>query len=111
MFAVGCYTQHPVLDARGEGVSVVEWDELSDTCRVVDVARQVVNPSYLHWESSERLLYTVSEVDDRMGAAALFGVSAGGNLEFLGQQKGEGRSACHLTALPGLGLWTATSRV
>lgn len=100
LFAVGSYTQHPSLDARGEGISIVDWNDTDDAVDIIDISDQVINPSYLDWEASERRLYSVSEVDGRMGAVAAFSVDATGHLEYLGQQKGLGKSACHLKVLP-----------
>ena len=100
-FALGCYTRHARLDARGRGVVIVDWDEETDRHRILDTGSGIENPSYLHWQSGSRMLYTLSETEERHGAAAAYRLSDAGKLERLRQQEGRGRSDCHLTVLPG----------
>ena len=99
-FAIGSYTVHPTLDARGRGISIVDWDEETDTCREVSVSDAVTNPSYLARGNRPDRIYAVSEVDDRMGAAAAFSLGSAGDLQYLGQSSGRRKSACHITILP-----------
>ncbi len=100
LFAVGSYTQHSVLDARGRGISVVEWDGEAGKGRVLDVFEGLKNPTYLAWVRDGRFLYSISEVDGKRAGVAAFFVDESGNLTFAGKQDGEYGSCCHLTAVP-----------
>lgn len=100
LLAVGSYTHHAVLDARGRGVSIVEWDGDSGLGAVRDVWGGTRNPTYLAWVPEGRFLYAVSEAPGKRCGAAAFCVDGRGRLNFLGEAEGERGSACHLTVVP-----------
>ncbi len=94
LFAVGSYT---VPGSRG--ISIYEWDEPANNGRLLSEYHDIRNPSYLSWDSTSRVLYAVSEMDEDFGAVAVFEIEEDGSLIFSGQQKGPGRAACHLAVL------------
>jgi len=110
-FAVGSYTKHqsPDIDARGRGISIVAWDDMTGEYRLLDEYSDIVNPTFLDWRSESRRLYAVCAAGEGHGAVAAFAVSLEGRMGFLGRQENPGRSGCHLTALPDNGRLFAVS--
>ncbi|PIE05058.1 MAG: hypothetical protein CSA76_01020 [Spirochaetales bacterium] len=100
LLAVGSYTHHSSLDARGSGVSIVERDGNSGNLRVVDSYGDLRNPTYLAWLPEKRILYAVSEFPGKNTGVAAFGVDVHGRLDFLGEAGGKNASSCHLTVVP-----------
>jgi 6-phosphogluconolactonase len=92
---VGTYTS-----GRSEGIYVCRLDLSSGELRQVDVARGVVNPSFLTTDS--RFLYAVNEVSEfqgkASGAVSAFKIDATtGGLKLLNQQPSGGTGPCHLS--------------
>ena len=100
--AIGSYTKHKTIDARGAGVSIVRRGDDHNSFAIVSEDASVQNPTYLDWDPNTRRLYSVSETSGGKGAVAAFSVGKDGRLGFLDQREGSGRSACHLVALPNL---------
>jgi 6-phosphogluconolactonase len=80
-------------DARGEGISVFEVDRTSGELALVEVVRELVNPSFLALNRTGDRLYTVH--GDRQQLSA-FCVGQDGRLEYLNQAGCEGLNPVHL---------------
>ncbi|HXM36039.1 MAG TPA: lactonase family protein [Pyrinomonadaceae bacterium] len=94
---VGTYTT-----GRSEGIYVCRLDLSSGELRGIDVAKGVVNPSFLTIDRQRRYLYAVNEVKEfehkATGAISSFGVDQRtGKLHSLNQQPSAGSGPCHLT--------------
>jgi 6-phosphogluconolactonase len=84
--------------ARGEGISVYRVDAASGVLSLVQVIKDLVNPSYLALSSSGRFLYTVH--GDQSEVSALRVDRDTGRLSFLNRQSTEGRNPVHLALTP-----------
>ena len=94
---VGTYTT-----GRSEGIYVCRLDLSSGELRRIDVARGVVNPSFLAVDPKGRFLYAVNEVNEfkgkASGAVSAFSIhERTGALKFINQQPSAGGGPCHLT--------------
>lgn len=95
---VGCRTTRE-RNARGEGLSVFEV-HADGTLALVQLVRDLVNPSYLALSRDGTRLYTVHGDESEVSAFAVD--RATGRLSFLNRQGTEGRNPVHL-ALDGSG--------
>jgi 6-phosphogluconolactonase len=94
---VGTYTS-----GRSEGIYVCRLDLSSGELRRIDLARGVVNPSFLTVNPKTRFLYAVNEVKEfegkTSGALSAFSIDERtGALKFVNQQPSAGSGPCHLT--------------
>jgi 6-phosphogluconolactonase len=94
---VGTYTNN----GRSEGIYVCRLDLSSGELKQIDVARGVVNPSFLTLDPKGRFLYAVNEVKEfegkASGAVSAFSIdSATGGLTLVNQQSSGGSGPCHL---------------
>lgn len=94
---VGTYTNN----GRSEGIYVCRFDLSSGELKRIDVARGVVNPSFLTVDPKGRSLYAVNEVTEfegkATGAVSAFSIdSATGRLKLVNQQTSGGGGPCHL---------------
>jgi len=100
---VGTYTNN----GRSEGIYVCRLDLTSGELKQIDVARGVVNPSFLTLDPKGRFLYAVNEVNEfagkASGAVSAFSIDrTTGGLKLVNQQSSGGSGPCHL-ALDGSG--------
>lgn len=84
-------------NARGEGISVFEVDRHTGELSLVQVVRDLVNPSFLALNRAGDRLYTVH--GDRQEVSA-FGMAQDGSLKFLNQVECKGRNPVHLALDP-----------
>jgi len=94
---IGTYTS-----GRSEGIYVCRLDLSSGELRRIDVAKNVVNPSFLTIDSERGILYAVNEVKEfagkASGAVSAFNIDKGtGALRFINQQPSGGSGPCQLT--------------
>ena len=94
---VGTYTS-----GHSEGIYVCRLDLSSGELRRIDVARGVINPSFLTIDRQGRYLYAVNEVSEfekkASGAVSSFSIDQkSGALKFIKQQPSAGADPCHLT--------------
>jgi 6-phosphogluconolactonase len=94
---IGTYTS-----GRSEGIYVCRLDLASGELRRINVAKNVVNPSFLTIDRQARFLYAVNEVakfeGKPTGALSSFSIDRQtGALTFLNQQPSAGAGPCHLT--------------
>lgn len=94
---IGTYTS-----GASEGIYICRLDLSSGELRRLDVAKGVVNPSFLTIDRQGRYLYSVNEVKEfagkASGAISSFSVNQkNGALSFLNQQPSGGSGPCHLT--------------
>jgi len=94
---IGTYTS-----GRSEGIYVCRLDLSSGELRRIDVAKGVVNPSFLTIDRRGRSLYAVNEVNEFekkvSGAVSAFSIDQKtGALKSLNQQPSAGAGPCHLT--------------
>jgi 6-phosphogluconolactonase len=77
-------------NARGEGISVFKVDMKSGALELIQVVRELVNPSFLTLNQAGDRLYTVH--GDQQEVSALR-IGADGRLEFLNRIGCQGRKA------------------
>jgi len=85
-------------NARGEGISIFEVDARGGTLALVDVVRDLVNPSFLALSANGEFLYTVH--GDRSEVSAFKVDRATGRLAFINRESTEGRNPVHLALDP-----------
>jgi 6-phosphogluconolactonase (cycloisomerase 2 family) len=93
---VGCRTTRE-RNARGEGLSVFEV-HADGTLSLVQLVRDLVNPSYLALSRDGTRLYTVHGDESEVSAFAVD--RATGRLSFLNRQGTEGKNPVHLALDP-----------
>ena len=81
-------------NARGEGISIFRVDPISGQLDLVEVVRDLVNPSYLALSPNGQFLYTVHGDQTEVSAFAVDTVS--GRLRFINRQSTEGKNPVHL---------------
>ncbi len=85
-------------NARGEGISVYKVDQEEGTLALVQVVKDLVNPSFLALNKAGDRLYTVH--GDKSEVSAFSVDKASGKLAFLNQQSCEGKNPVHLALDP-----------
>jgi 6-phosphogluconolactonase len=104
---VGTYTQPirfgtgRVLEGKGEGIYLYRMDPTTGALEFDSKTIGVVNPAYLAFDPTGRLLYTVNELKTYEGRASgtvsAFAVDRQtGKLEFLNRRLTHGTDPCHL---------------
>jgi len=93
---IGTYTQR-----RSKGIYLAHLDLAGGTLRLVGVAGEVVNPSFLAIHPSHKFLYSIGEVGvfagGKGGAVSAFAVDAAtGKLTLLNQKSSRGPGPCHV---------------
>ncbi|WP_273820390.1 lactonase family protein [Pseudomonas asplenii] len=85
-------------NARGEGISVYKVDQEEGSLSLVQVVKDLVNPSFLALNKAGDRLYTVhGDLSD----VSAFGVDkASGKLTFINRQSCEGKNPVHLALDP-----------
>jgi 6-phosphogluconolactonase (cycloisomerase 2 family) len=85
-------------NARGEGISVYKVDQEEGTLTLVQVVKDLINPSFLALNKAGDRLYTVH--GDKSEISAFSVDKATGKLSFLNQQSCEGKNPVHLSLDP-----------
>jgi 6-phosphogluconolactonase len=85
-------------NARGEGIGIFEVDVATGTLALVNIVRELVNPSFLALSADGNFLYTVH--GDESGVSAFAVDHATGRLHFLNRQNTQGRNPVHLALDP-----------
>lgn len=85
-------------NARGEGISVYRVDQEEGTLALVQVVKDLVNPSFLALNKAGDRLYTVH--GDKSEVSAFSVDKATGKLTFINQQSCEGKNPVHLALDP-----------
>lgn len=85
-------------NARGEGISVYQVDQEDGTLALIQVVRDLVNPSFLALNKAGDRLYTVH--GDKSEISAFSIDKSSGRLEFINQQSCEGKNPVHLALDP-----------
>jgi 6-phosphogluconolactonase (cycloisomerase 2 family) len=85
-------------NARGEGISVYEVNQEDGILSLVQVVKDLVNPSFLALNKAGDRLYTVH--GDKSDVSAFSIDKATGKLTFLNQQSCEGKNPVHLALDP-----------
>jgi 6-phosphogluconolactonase (cycloisomerase 2 family) len=85
-------------NARGEGISVYKVDQEAGTLALVQVVKDLVNPSFLALNKACDRLYTVH--GDKSDVSAFSIDKATGKLTFINQQSCEGKNPVHLALDP-----------
>lgn len=91
---VGCRTTKE-RHARGEGIQVYRVNHASREWTHVQLVKDLVNPSYLALDRSQRFLYAVHGDMSEVSAFSIAPVS--GELTFLNRQSTQGTNPAHLT--------------
>jgi len=91
---VGCRTSKE-RDARGEGIQVYRIDSASGAWTHVQLVKDLVNPSFLAFDRTQRFLYAVH--GDMSDVSAFRIDVTDGTLTFLERRSTEGKNPVHLT--------------
>ncbi|MCA1324734.1 lactonase family protein [Herbaspirillum sp. alder98] len=98
MFAyVGCRTTRE-RNARGDGISVFKVDVASGNLELVQLVRDLVNPSFLAMSKDGKTLYTVH--GDLSDISAFRVDPASGKLTFINRKSTHGKNPVHLAIDP-----------
>jgi 6-phosphogluconolactonase len=84
--------------ARGEGISIFRIDPQSAALTLIDIVKDLVNPSFLTLSRDGRFLYTVHGDESEISAFAVD--RASGRLQFLNRQSTGGKNPVHLALDP-----------
>jgi len=85
-------------NARGDGISIFRVDAAHGTLELVDIARDLVNPSFLALNATGEFLYAVHGDESEVSA---FRVDRGtGLLTFINRQSTQGKNPVHLALDP-----------
>ncbi|MDM0112000.1 lactonase family protein [Variovorax sp. J22R133] len=85
-------------NARGDGISVFKIDESSGALELVQLVKDLVNPSFLALSRNGEFLYTVH--GDEAEVSAFKVDKASGQLRFLNTQGTQGKNPVHLALDP-----------
>ena len=101
-FIVGSYTKNEghVPDARGDGISVLEFDGELEICRTLSIASNVINPTYLALDTEASIVYSVIEESTNNNAVDSWHLSNKGTLNRQSGNNTRGWSGCHLSITP-----------
>ncbi len=99
---IGTYTTAP---RRGEGISIYRMDADHGVLDLVDIVRDVVNPSFLVTDPMQRHLYAVNEIGNyegqQSGSVTAYAIDREtGKLRFLNRQPTHGRTPAHVSVDP-----------
>ncbi len=86
-------------NARGDGISVYQIDTQTGALTLVQLVKDLVNPSFLALSANGERLYTVH--GDLSDISAFKVDKASGTLTFLNKQSTEGKNPVHLAIDPG----------
>lgn len=82
-------------NARGEGISVYHVDRATSKWTLVQIAKDLVNPSFLAFDHHRKFLYTVH--GDKSEVSAFRIDPRSGRLDFINTQSTKGSNPVHLT--------------
>ncbi|WP_082077497.1 lactonase family protein [Bradyrhizobium sp. LTSPM299] len=82
-------------NARGEGISVYQVDRMTSKWTLVEVKRDLVNPSFLTLDQQRRFLYSVH--GDKSEVSAFRIDARSGRLDFINTQSTKGSNPVHST--------------
>jgi 6-phosphogluconolactonase (cycloisomerase 2 family) len=85
-------------NARGDGITVYQVDQEKGTLTLVQVVKDLINPSFLALNKAGDRLYTVH--GDKTDVSAFSVDKATGKLTFINQQSCEGKNPVHLALDP-----------
>jgi 6-phosphogluconolactonase len=85
-------------NARGDGITVYQVDQEKGTLTLVQVVKDLVNPSFLALNKASDRLYTVH--GDKSEVSAFAVDKASGKLTFINTQSCEGKNPVHLALDP-----------
>jgi 6-phosphogluconolactonase len=94
-FYVGTYTEK----TASKGIYQCDLDDTSGVMKVVGVAAEVMNPSFLAPHPNGKFLYAVGEGGGERNVHA-YAIEAGGALRKLNSEASKGAGACHLSVDP-----------
>lgn len=94
---VGTYTGS---ESGSKGIYTARLDLATGQIKDVEVAAELVNPSFLAIHPAQKFLYSVNEADaidgKQGGAVTAFAIDPAGKLKRLNQQSSAGAGPCHL---------------
>lgn len=85
-------------NARGDGISIFRVDPVQGTLELVDVVKDLINPSFLALSSNGEFLYTVH--GDETDVSAFKVDRATGKLKFINRESTQGKNPVHLAIDP-----------
>lgn len=94
-----------ILDGKGEGIYLLRLDTLAGTLSLINISKNIINPSYLVVDQSKSYLYAVNELKEfqglASGAVSAFRISPNtGDLTFINQQATQGTDPCYVELSP-----------
>lgn len=104
---VGTYTESilfgtgKILEGKGLGIYRYRLDPSSGAMDLVEISKNVTNPSYLAFDSTRSFLYAVNELKTYegrpTGTVSAFSIDpVTGSLQFLNKQMSHGTDPCHV---------------
>ena len=107
LFYVGTYSEPikfgtgQVVAGKGEGIYLVELDLHTGDLKLIDIFKNIANPSYLVVNKKNGYLYAVNELkqfqEKPSGSVSSFKISKNtGELTFVNKQPTEGTDPCHI---------------
>lgn len=86
---------------ESKGIYLGEFDLKKGELKLIGLAGEVENPSFLAIHPSGKFLYAVGEISDfngkKAGAVSAFAIGDDGKLKLLNQQSSQGAGPCHIS--------------
>jgi len=97
---VGTYTKKEGhVDGKGAGVYILKMDKKTGELSVVNIVRDIVNPSYLTVHPNKKWFYAVQEIADgnKIGKVSAYSFDNELNVSELNQVSSKGDAPCHIS--------------
>lgn len=91
---IGTYTNTP---AKSEGIYVYDFNDSTGNSKLLSVAGNVINPSYLAFSPDMKFVYAVNESGDASMVSAFKYDANSGELQFLNKVESGGADPCYIT--------------
>lgn len=103
LLLIGSYTlpEAHVPAARGEGIVTLALDSATGRIERRSVFGEILNPSYLAFDTVHRRVFAVSENISGPGEVHQFALGSNGVLAPVKRQPSHGAATCHVCVLPG----------
>jgi len=106
-FYIGAYTEPikfgtgDILQSKGEGIISALFDDSTGEIQILNINKNIENPSFLTLDSTGKYLYTVNELkkwkNKESGTVSAFKVDKNtGELVFLNRRLTHGKDPCHI---------------
>lgn len=101
IYFIGSYTQVQghAPNACGEGIYIVSQDRETGTLSLDSKITDVIDPSWIHWDSGRGTLYAVTETPGDKGEFVSYNYDRDKQLKEENRQSGPGNAVCHMLTL------------